>query len=118
MFTIDAHLDLAMNALEWNRDLRCTTAEINARELARGLADKPDRGKATVSLPDLRRGSIGLVVATQIARFTAPDNPLLFDGWIAGPGRNALSLLAVGVRRLLSPAPRFSLPRRQGRLPE
>lgn len=79
MFTIDAHLDLAMNALEWNRDLRCTTAEINARELARGLADKPDRGKATVSLPDLRRGSIGLVVATQIARFTAPDNPL--PGW-------------------------------------
>ena len=57
MFTIDAHLDLAMNALEWNRDMRCTTAEINARELARGLADKPDRGKATVSLPDLRRGS-------------------------------------------------------------
>ena len=79
MFTIDAHLDLAMNALEWNRDMRCTTAEINARELARGLADKPDRGKATVSLPDLRRGSIGLVVATQIARFTAPDNPL--PGW-------------------------------------
>ncbi len=79
MFTIDAHLDLAMNALEWNRDLRWTASEINAGEIARGLCDKPDRGKATVSLPDLRRGSIGLVVATQIARYTARDNPL--PGW-------------------------------------
>ena len=28
MFTIDAHLDLSMNALEWNRDLRRPIAEI------------------------------------------------------------------------------------------
>lgn len=77
MFLIDAHLDLAMNAMEWNRDLRKTTEEINARE--KGLTDKPDRGNAVVSLPDLRKGRIGLVVATQIARFVAPGNPL--PGW-------------------------------------
>jgi len=77
MFIIDAHLDLAMNALEWNRDLAKPVTEINARE--HGLTDKPDRGKATVSLPELRRGNIGLVVATQIARYVAPDNPL--PGW-------------------------------------
>lgn len=77
MFTIDAHLDLSMNALEWNRDLRKLIAEINARES--DLADKPDRGKGVVSLPELRKGNIGLVVATQIARFVAPDNPL--PGW-------------------------------------
>jgi membrane dipeptidase len=41
--------------------------------------DKPDRGRGTVSLPELRRGGIGLVVATQIARFVASDNPL--PGW-------------------------------------
>ncbi|NBV46394.1 MAG: peptidase M19 [Planctomycetia bacterium] len=79
MFIVDAHLDLAMNAMEWNRDLRLPVAEINARERARGLTDKPDRGNAVVSLPELRRGGIGLVVATQIARFVAPDNPL--PGW-------------------------------------
>jgi len=79
MFTIDAHLDLSMNAMEWNRDLRLTATEINARERARGLADKPDRGNAVVSFPDLRRSQIGLVVATQIARYVAPDNPL--PGW-------------------------------------
>ena len=49
MFTIDAHLDLSMNAMEWNRDLTRPVAEINARE--QGMTDKPDRGNATVSLP-------------------------------------------------------------------
>ena len=79
MFTIDAHLDLSMNAMEWNRDLRLPTPEINALERRRGLVDKPDRGNAVVSFPDLRRGHVGLVVATQIARFVAADNPL--PGW-------------------------------------
>jgi membrane dipeptidase len=77
MFTIDCHLDLSMNALEWNRDLTRPLSEINAREA--GKHDKPDRGKATVSLPKLRKGHIGLVVATQIARYVAPDNRL--PGW-------------------------------------
>ena len=79
MFTIDAHLDLSMNAMEWNRDLRLPVAQINAREKASGLKDKPDRGNATVSLPELRTSGIGLVVATQIARYVASDNPL--PGW-------------------------------------
>ncbi len=77
MFIVDAHLDLSMNALEWNRDLTLPVTEINARE--KGLTDKPDRGNAVVSLPELRRGNIGLVVATQIARYVSPDNPL--PGW-------------------------------------
>lgn len=77
MFTIDAHLDLSMNALEWNRDLRKPVTEINARE--KGLTDKPDRGKGVVAFPELRKGNIGLVVGTQIARYVAPNNPL--PGW-------------------------------------
>lgn len=77
MLIIDAHLDLSMNALEWNRDLTLPVSAINARE--QGLTDKPDRAKAAVSLPELRKGNIGLVVATQIARFVAPDNQL--PGW-------------------------------------
>src|SRR6476661_6047973 len=77
MFTIDAHLDLSMNALEWNRDLTRPVVEINERE--KGMTDKPDRCNATVSLPELRKGNIGLVVATQIARYVAPANNL--PGW-------------------------------------
>src|SRR6266436_56070 len=77
MLIFDAHLDLSMNALEWNRDLTRPIQEIRERE--KGLADKPDRGRGTVSLPEMRRGGIGLCVATQIARYVKPGNPL--PGW-------------------------------------
>lgn len=77
MLIFDAHLDLSMNALEWNRDLTRPVAEIRAREA--GKSDKPDRGNAMVSLPEMRRGRVGLCVATQIARHVAPGNPL--PGW-------------------------------------
>jgi membrane dipeptidase len=77
MFTIDAHLDLSMNAMEWNRDLRKSVTEIRTRE--KGMTDKPDRGKGTVSFAELRKGNIGVVVGTQIARYVAPDNKL--PGW-------------------------------------
>jgi len=77
MFTIDAHLDLSMNAMEWNRDLRRSVFEIRQRE--EGLNDKPDRAKGTVAFPELREGNAGLVVATQIARYVEPGNPL--PGW-------------------------------------
>lgn len=77
MFLFDAHLDLSMNAMEWNRDLRLPIAEIRARE--KGMTDKPDRGNSTVCFPELRKGNIGIVVATQIARYVSPGNPL--PGW-------------------------------------
>lgn len=77
MFTIDAHLDLSMNAMEWNRDLRNSVHDIRTREA--GLTDKPDRGNGTVAFPELRQGNVGLVVATQIARYVAPGN--LLSGW-------------------------------------
>jgi membrane dipeptidase len=77
MFIFDAHLDLAMNAMEWNRDLTRSIDEIRERE--QGLTDKPDRGQGTVCFPEMRRGRIGLCVATQIARYVKRSNPL--PGW-------------------------------------
>lgn len=77
MFLIDSHLDLSMNALEWNRNLRLSTQLINQMESH--LTDKPDRGKALVSFPELRKGNIGLVVATQIARYSPGNN--ILPGW-------------------------------------
>jgi membrane dipeptidase len=73
----DGHLDLAMNAIEWNRDLTRPSDEIRRREC--GRTDKPDRGRGTVSFPEMRRGGVGLCVATQIARYVAPGNAL--PGW-------------------------------------
>src|SRR6476659_3190543 len=77
MQILDAHLDLSMNALEWNRDLTRPIEEIRQRE--QGLTDKKDRGKGTVCFPEMRRGQVGLCVATQIARYVKPANPL--PGW-------------------------------------
>jgi membrane dipeptidase len=77
MFIVDAHLDLSMNALEWNRDFSRPIQEIREREA--GKTDKPDRGKSTVSFDEMRRGRVGLCVATQIARYVAPGNKL--PGW-------------------------------------
>ena len=78
MLIFDAHLDLAMNALEWNRDLTRPADEIRARE-RRNDGQAGPRTRGTVSFPDMRRGRVGLCVATQIARYVAPDNPL--PGW-------------------------------------
>jgi membrane dipeptidase len=77
MFTIDAHLDLAMNAMEWNRDLKKSIVEMRERE--QGMKDKPDRGNNVVNFEELRKGDVGIVVATQIARYVAPENTL--PGW-------------------------------------
>ena len=76
MFIFDAHLDLAMNALEWNRDLTKSVYQI--RESEKGMLDKPDRGNNTVSLDAMRKGNIGICVATQIAGVKNKINP---HGW-------------------------------------
>jgi membrane dipeptidase len=73
----DGHLDLAMNALEWNRDLRWTVKDI--RQSEEGMTDKPDRAKGTVSFPSMREGNIGICVATQIGRYVRRGNTL--PGW-------------------------------------
>ena len=76
-FIFDAHLDLSMNAMEWNRDLTWPVEEIRKSEM--GMTDKPDRGKNTVSFDAMRKGNIGLCMATQIARYVKKGNNL--PGW-------------------------------------
>ena len=77
MFLFDAHLDLAMNAMEWNRDLRQPLKSIRRREA--DWTDKPDRGHGVLSFSEMRSGQIGLCVATQIARYVKPESHL--PGW-------------------------------------
>lgn len=73
----DSHLDLAMNALEWNRDFTRPIAHLRERE--QGQRDKPDRGRGTVCFPEMRRGGLGVCVATQIGRYVKPGSTL--PGW-------------------------------------
>ena len=74
----DMHLDLAMNAIEWNRDLTRPLAAIRAGETH--LRDRPDRGRGTVCLPEMRRGGVALCVATQLARLEHDAYSPVF-GW-------------------------------------
>ena len=88
MFTVDAHLDLATNALSLNRDLTRPVHEIRQKERELGWKDTQDRGKGTVSLPALRQGGIGLVIATIISRVSDHGNPLptlSLPGWHSPP---------------------------------
>lgn len=77
MWSVDAHLDLAWNALQWNRDLRQRVYTLRAQE---ARMEGAGRGSNTVSLPELRRGRVALCFGTVIAR--AGD---MFDPRASGP---------------------------------
>ena len=74
----DCHLDISMNALEFNRDQRWTIEQIRRSELRMNDGVR-GRTRNTVSLPEMRRGRIGICVATQIARYAPPFGSL--PGW-------------------------------------
>ncbi|HJZ60365.1 MAG TPA: membrane dipeptidase [Gemmataceae bacterium] len=67
MLIFDSHLDLALNAVDWNRDLRMAIAEIRAQEITLGMSD-PGRRTNTVSFPELKKAQVGVGVATVLAR--------------------------------------------------
>jgi membrane dipeptidase len=67
MIIFDAHLDLAWNALDWNRNLEKPATAIRDREREFGYQDH-NRCGSTVSWAELRRGKVAIVIATLIAR--------------------------------------------------
>src|SRR5262245_31525385 len=70
MIVFDAHLDLAWNAVEWNRDLLRPVTEIRRSE--QGIV-APGRGLNTVSFPELREGNVAIFIATLLARNLRPN---------------------------------------------
>jgi membrane dipeptidase len=74
----DAHLDISMNAMEFNRDQRMSLEEIRRSELL-STETHPHRARNTVCFPELRRARIGVIVATQIARYSPKFHKL--PGW-------------------------------------
>jgi len=69
---IDAHLDLAWNALYFNRDLLLSVSELRATE--QNLSDELSRGRNTVTFPELRRANVAVCLATLMGR-SGPDQP-------------------------------------------
>jgi membrane dipeptidase len=91
---VDGHLDLAFNALHHRRDLTQSVQELRRREdpWRDGVAPRdlhPDTlrkanrdgggGIATVALPELRAGRVGIVLSTIMARVQRPEG-FLSDG--------------------------------------
>jgi membrane dipeptidase len=69
----DGHLDLSWNALSWGRDITLDLDQLNDSE--RGMTDHPARGRATTTIPEMRRGSIAVCQATLLARARPEGRP-------------------------------------------
>ena len=92
MLIIDGHLDLAFNALHHRRDLTQNVHVLREREDPKPVGPShPDslrdrkrpestsRGTATVSLPQMRQGCVGIALSTIMCRVQMPTG-LLDDG--------------------------------------
>jgi membrane dipeptidase len=80
MLMFDAHLDLALNAVDWNRDLRSSVDDIRAQEQSLGMTQK-GRGNGTLSLPELRDSGVAICLTTLLARQEKEINHEM--GWIS-----------------------------------
>lgn len=69
----DTHLDLAWNALSFNRDLLLPLDELRSQEAK--LHDVPGRGCGTITLPEMRRGQVGICLATLLVRSGPEQTP-------------------------------------------
>lgn len=69
----DAHLDMAWNAIEWNRDLMLPVSEI--RKFEQHFTNIIP-GEATVSWAELRRGRVGMTISTLLPRLHRKDSAL------------------------------------------
>lgn len=82
MLIIDAHLDLAWNALQWNRDLTCSVYTIRNMERTNKLS-VPGYGMNTVALPEMRQGKVAVSFVTLLARSTGHPVPNVDFGSLA-----------------------------------
>ena len=67
MLIFDAHLDLALNGVDWNRDLRQCVDDIRAQETTLEMKEK-GRQNNVLSLPELRFSEVAVCLATLLAR--------------------------------------------------
>src|SRR5262245_61418115 len=103
MLVFDWHLDLAWNALEWNRDITRTVADVRRREIEAGYKG-PGRGVNTVTLPALREGHVAVVSATLLARHDRFGVQLGFipkSGYESAEAANAMALGQLAYYRAL-----------------
>ncbi|MEZ6057842.1 MAG: peptidase M19, partial [Planctomycetaceae bacterium] len=106
LLIFDAHLDLAWNGVEWNRNLELPIAEI--RQFEQHFTDIVP-GDCTVTFEEMHRGQIKMCIATLLPRMHRKDKPLTFyqsreaaHGAALGQLGYYRALCAKGVMRELS----------------
>lgn len=74
---VDLHLDLAWDALFWNRDLTLTARQVRDQEDHEPPQVAPDHntGICTVTFPEMRKGSVGVMLSTIMSRTEPRDGP-------------------------------------------
>ena len=92
MLIVDAHLDLAMNAMQLHRDLSLSVYTLRSQEAKPPFAH--GRGQNTVALPEMRDGNIALCFATLLARCTGRPDPLFDHASVAQAYSAAMGHLA------------------------
>jgi membrane dipeptidase len=84
VFIVDAHEDIAFNALHHDRDVRRSVRRTRELELAGASANccgtEPLPETAMVGLPEHRRGGVGLVFAT-VFTLPGPQEDVTADAW-------------------------------------
>jgi membrane dipeptidase len=123
MLLFDAHLDLAWNALDWNRDLQQPLADIQRAE--QGMPGKA-RGRNTVSFLQMRRARVGVCIATLLARLLRDTMPPLqrynsmISAYAAAHGQLAYyrALVQAGYLRWITDGPSLEAHIRQWLSPE
>lgn len=79
MLIFDAHLDLALNGVDWNRDLRQDVDDIRVQEISLGMESELGRCTNTLSFPELRKAHVGICLTTLLARQEKEINHAM--GW-------------------------------------
>jgi membrane dipeptidase len=74
MLIIDAHLDLAYNALNYGRSLTSPAADIRKTELVDN-----ERGQITATFPEMQKGGVGLVFGTLFVTPSHAKIPIMED---------------------------------------
>ena len=102
---IDLHLDLAWDALFWNRNLTLTAHQVREQEAGEPpqVASDYNVGLCTVTFPEMRRGSVGIMLSTIMSRIDGRRGAMR-DGMrtqeqAIGMGRGHLAYYQVMARR-------------------
>lgn len=119
MRLFDGHLDMALNALEWERDQTLAVAEVRERE-AKGVHD--DRGTCTVTVPELRVGNTAVILSTVIARakpWVDPCRKNIFDNdWPTQSMAYGIAMGQLAYYRLLEAQGKLAMITTAGQLTE